>query len=921
MTKRIQLVIVSLTAVLVFFAASAQGAEYFEELTGYLKKSYIDQERLNETDVMLQKALRSLENAEDSIWVEESYDPTGTTYRVILHERTLVVSEREVDDIDDLAVVLGRVMKFVKKYFTGTNEEFEDLKYATANGLCTVLDPHTNIFTPKEYKEFFVHIEGEICGIGAYIGVRDGKLTIISPLTGTPASEAGLKARDHIVKIDDESTVSMTTQEAVSRIRGKENSEVVLWIKRKGVDPVLKKTIVRKNVTIPSVKAKLLENDIAYIKVISFAHTTARSFLRRLLEMKNEVGGPFKGLVLDLRDNPGGLLDQAVNLADILLTGGDIVMTAHKDVVSDPYPAKDNGFEPKCPIVVLINQGSASGAEILAGALRNNNRAVLLGSRTFGKGSVQQPRVMKDGSCLKLTVYEYLLPGRVSIQNVGVAPDIALDPAVIEEDDIRIFAEDRSFKERLHNKALVSKYAREEKPAFRLISYLDLPDEPLDGFEITESFVNEEFDLDGPQFVAVILGKKLISFCEPGLSFDRIRFLSQHHKEVLELKRKEFSKVVKQLSKIGIDWQAGALPKDPAVAVQLKCSVVTEEKEKPAAEEKEDAGTSEFDDNPTPERKVKITAVLTNKGEKTLWRVAGKTETEDIASSFAEREFLFGEVPPGKSVTRTVSIPIPYFYIPRKEEINVVVSAENEEPLAERKLTIDLPQVALPQLSVTSVLVNGADGKVLKPEAGKKYTLKTVIKNVGEVEVFQGIAQLKNETDPSKAIDLVKGRKLFTRLKPGRTANADFTFTISKDYAPERYDFRLDVYETNSLQGITKEFSIGRTDGTKFEGLDLEPPALSVDISSLLTEEEYVTLKAKVSDDRALQYFMVLTGSRDKDHIDSFLDKVFFRSNNTKGPVTYSARIPLKAGRNIVSAIITDSNDLKTVRSFFIWRN
>jgi len=149
-------------------------------------------------------------------------------------------------------------------------------------------------------------------------------------------------------------------------------------------------------------------------------------------------------------DNPGGLLDQAAALADDFLTKGPIVLTAHKGLVFRPLEAKDDRIEPKCPIVVLVNQGSASGSEILAGALRNNNRALLLGQATFGKGSVQQPRELRDKSCLKLTVYEYLLPGQVSIQNVGVVPDLELSPAIIEKDEISVFAEDRAMRERLH---------------------------------------------------------------------------------------------------------------------------------------------------------------------------------------------------------------------------------------------------------------------------------------------------------------------------------------------------------------------------------------------------------------------------------------------------------------------------------------
>ena len=285
-----------LAAVPLFLAVlgAVAGAEpvygYFRQITGYLSSSYIDQTRFRDVRPLLQEALHALENSADDIMVEEAPDPSadgeGIVYTIRLDGETHTIAEREVaggenpdENLRKLARVLERVMRFVESTYKGTAEEIDAVRYAMANGMCLVLDPHTNVFSPKEYKEFFVHIEGEIGGVGAYIGVRSGKLTMVSPLEGTPAQREGIRAEDEIVRIDDESTVSMTTQEAVARIRGAPESEVVLWIRRKGHDGLIKKTLMRENVSIPSVRSRLLENGIGYIKVINFAQNTARSFL------------------------------------------------------------------------------------------------------------------------------------------------------------------------------------------------------------------------------------------------------------------------------------------------------------------------------------------------------------------------------------------------------------------------------------------------------------------------------------------------------------------------------------------------------------------------------------------------------------------------------------------------------------------
>ena len=929
-------------------AAESKTAGYFKTIVSYLSSSYIDADRFADVRPMLRSALRALENAADELMVEETREAGGeelVLYTVRLAGQGEKVSEREVmgeandpiENLSKLARVLERVMFFVEEHFKGTPDEKDAMRHAMANGMTVVLDPHTNVFTPREYKEFFTHIGGEICGIGAYIGVRDGKLLIISPLEGTPAESAGLKPRDEIVRIDGESTVSMTTQEAVARIRGEEDSYVELVIRRKGHTGLIRRSIQRKNVAIPSVRSTLLDGGIGYIKVVNFAQNTGSSFFRQLKALERENGAALAGIVLDLRDNPGGLMDQAVALANMLMKQGDIVMTAHKGRVfrSPDGQARNLEFfdEPDCPVVVLVNHGAASGSEILAGALRNNDRALLVGQRTFGKGSVQQPRPLPDESCLKLTVYEYLLPGEVSIQSVGVTPDIQLDPAVVVKDEIAVFAEDTAVGERMNMGALESRFAREEKPAFRAIYYLDLPDEPVDADAVAESFVRSDFDREGPAFVAVNIAVRLIAMAGTERPFSRTGFLARHKDGIHALKEDLFREVVARLEKEGIDWRTGPRPAAPSYVLTLDHRIVVEKDaprgKAPAADEAPpdvaplDEDEEEEDEDATPRRKVRLTATLKNAGTEDLFRVGGIIASDHMGSPYAQREFLFGHVPAGGAVARTIVVTVPHYSIPRRDVFTVALHMGGVDALGSERFAVDVPEVPAPHLACTVALYDKDGAPAVHVTPGGKYRLKVGVKNVGEVEIFQAIARFKNELvrETSHAIDLERGREVLRGLKPGEERQVEFAFSLGSEPALSAYDFRLDVYETSVLKGVSKEFSLTPAGGAPFAPMTLRPPSVAAAVASLHVAAEDVDVTLQVSDDVELGYVMVMVVSRSRQRMERFPSKVFFRDvSGGKGPVSFTAQVPLAMGMNLVSVIATDNEKLKTIRSFLVKR-
>jgi len=294
-------------------------------------------------------------------------------------------------------------------------------------GMTMTLDPHSVYMTADIYKEMQVDTKGVFGGLGIVITIQDHILTVVSPIEDTPAYLAGIKAQDRIIAIEGKSTKGFTILDAVHKLRGPKGTKVTITIMRKGLAKPKDFTITRNIIKIKSVKYNIVENHIGYIRITQFQESTADEVKKALKEI-NTKENSLNGLILDLRNNPGGLMNQAVKVSDIFLKTGTIVSTKGRiKTAAHTYSAHNNGDEPTCPIITMINMGSASASEIVAGALRDNGRAILLGTRTFGKGSVQVVIPLNDGSALKLTTAKYYTPSGHSIQARGIDPDIFVE--------------------------------------------------------------------------------------------------------------------------------------------------------------------------------------------------------------------------------------------------------------------------------------------------------------------------------------------------------------------------------------------------------------------------------------------------------------------------------------------------------------
>jgi len=311
--------------------------------------------------------------------------------------------------------------------------ETKELVEKAIEGMVHSLDPHSSFLPPEAFDDLQSETKGEFGGIGIVITMRDSRLTVISPIEGTPAYKAGVQAQDIIVKVDGESTKEMMLWEAVKKMRGEPGSPVEISIYRKGELEILDLKLVRAVIPLESVRSLTLKPGYGYIWVTNFRENTTDEVKKALKELEKEDSS-LKGLILDLRDNPGGLLDQAVKVSDIFLETGTIVsIKGREGKESEEYTAHQNTGSNDYPIVLLINGGSASASEIVAGALQDNHRALVLGTTSFGKGSVQTVRPLRDGYALKYTIARYYTPSGKSIQAEGILPDLVVKRRILDE--------------------------------------------------------------------------------------------------------------------------------------------------------------------------------------------------------------------------------------------------------------------------------------------------------------------------------------------------------------------------------------------------------------------------------------------------------------------------------------------------------
>jgi carboxyl-terminal processing protease len=737
-----------------------------------IKERYVDPTRIDPRK-MLYKALDSVQFNIPEVLVEP--DEANNQVAVRVNDKREVFDASDVDSLWRLAAKLKKVFRFIESNMNA-GADLAQIEYAAVNGMLNTLDPHSVLMDPEAARDMDVSTSGKFGGLGIVIRMIERKLTVIRPIKDTPAWRAGILANDHIVKINQDPTENLTSDEAVDRMRGEPKTSVTLWISRKGETTLRRFDITRDIIRVSSVESKLLDKKVGLIKVKSFSSSTSAEVADAMSTLRSQGATAW---VLDLRWNPGGLLEQAVQVSDLFVDSGAVVTTveSRRRKVHDASRGDGDGSS---SLAVLVNMGSASASEIVAGALKNLDRAIIIGTRTFGKGSVQELYDNDDGSKLKLTVAQYLTPGDRSIQSVGIVPDILLQRMIIPDkndapgDFVRLLAPSRAYGEKELDAHLTSTYAKDaDKPVYELSFVVDKPKKPAPaagttptptpapapgtgtpGTDDTEPGPDEQ-PLDDDVIVEDFETKLARDLVASAPSSNRDRLVKQARKLVDKLRADEEAKLVAALSKIGVDWTAPAAGQTDAARLNARLDTAP-------------AGAAKAGDT------ITVTGSVRNEGTGPAWRVHARIQADDYV--FEDTELPFGKIMPGETKTFVTKVKLPKDAVDRLDRLTVEVREARNAPVVVTPATLRVEAAKRPVFAYAYQLIDegNGDGLIQKKET---YRLIVTVKNTGAGTAAEATALLRNASGDGVALD--KSRFELGELKPGDTRVVEFPFAVT----------------------------------------------------------------------------------------------------------------------------------------------
>ncbi len=852
----------------------------------FIDKNYVDSSSIDPLH-MLEGASKELEQAIPPLLIKEQ----SKELKIRMGDQRLDLPLSNPISIKEISPILGKVLGFLDLFYHGELDEGERLTLAM-NGLIASLDPHSNYLPPKVYNEFKIGTKGKFGGLGIVIGIRDGDLTVIAPLEGTPAYQVGLKAKDKIVQIGEESTINMGLSEAVDQLRGDVGTQVSLVVTRTGTAVPLKFTLTRALIQIQSVAGRILENKtggprLALLKIKNYQEDTMFQFKKIIRSFRAQ--GKLDGMILDLRNNPGGLLDQAISMADYFLSQGVIVKTvgAHGEVFEVEEAKPGEGGE-EIPLVVLVDEGSASASEIVAGTLQGNDRAILLGNRTFGKGSVQTVYDLKDGSALKLTIAKYLTAKDRPVHSIGINPDVGLIPITLTEKMVDLFEDIKTREIDLEK----------EGPQKKEVSPLPLPQYQMRYLTLEgkdeENTGQIELDEDFP----VRLAAKFLAESQPS---DRPAFLKKVPKILETVAEEEDHRLQEAMTKIGVDWSKGSKEGKPRGVVTISL-----EDEKGRPRKGFSAGESGF-----------LRVTVENRGNVPFDRLVGVTKSEDPL--FANLEFPFGKVGPSEKREWKRALKIPDLVKRRNIPVELEFHEQFNRIPQTLKINLEVEEPPLPVFEYRYRIVdNGSRGTRGngngKMERGETVGLLFQIKNSGEGKSQAPVVNLKKVEGEEVFIE--KGRQELEPLLPSGEEEALMRFRIPAKGKMEKVVFDLNIQDTHLGKELSDHLVIplSQDPSSPPPGVFQTPPKILTDPKDppLKSEGSY-TLRGRVTDDHQVKYLVVFVGG----------EKVFYQQPATSGEsksLDFKIILPLKKGINLVTLEAEDDRALTTRKEWVLWR-
>ncbi len=778
------------------------------EVLKTVRDRYVDPKRVKPKEMLLSSLNYVQREFAQVIVLHDDASPT-VKVRVDTQEK-----EFRVDNVQgpwDVSARLRDIFAFVQDGLRGTEVDLREVEYAACNGMLHTLDPHSVLMSPEQYKEMSLSTSGQFGGLGIVISIRDQQLTVINPMPATPAGRAGIKKYDRIVKINGESTLNMGLNEAVNHLRGAPGSKVTIYVHRDGTEGwVGTKTfeLTRETIHVASVEHRLLEGNIGYVRLKQFQSNTSADLDAALADLKKN--GELKGLVLDLRGNPGGLLDQAARVADKFIAEGPIVATVgNPSEGREEKDAHGEGTEPEYPIALLVNGSSASASEIVAGAMKNHDRAVIIGETSFGKGSVQLVfSDLPDKAALKLTIAQYLTePGDVSIQGVGVTPDVELDPMTVDPLEMDLTVDTGLLKERDLSRSLSNSRAREGAKPLDTLRY-DLTERDRRDLRERGGDPDDLFAMDFPI-------KFAHDFAMHVTSGKRVDQVHQAKAYIAETRAAELAKAAAELKAIGVDWSdapadvAAAAP--PAIVPNFDVKVETD---RPSNEVTAGEGMT-----------LKVT--VTNKGTQTLYRLDAISKSDD--PMFDNKELIFGKLEPGKSRTATAPLgyceieghrigstapiakdapricTIPKEALTRADGIKIRFDEARGHIPAEAEVRGTIRALERPTFAFTYDIADNRDGANGdgRVQRGEGMTMYLSVKNVGKGRSYETQANVRNLS--GDGLLLHEGRFDLSNMQPGEMRHATFTFDVQQQLADPEAKIELSLTDEDLREQVVEK--------------------------------------------------------------------------------------------------------------------
>ncbi len=742
-----------------------------------VQENYVDPKRID-AGVMFVSALKRLQAQIPEVRV---LSPDSSSVILMVNRQRLRLS-KDIISLYSLTPALSKSLLFVKQHMI-TPISDEDLQYLCIQGVLETLDPHSIFLNRELWQEAQIDTKGSFGGVGVVIGIRDGKLTIITAMEGSPGAAAGLQANDVIQKIDDVSTINMNTFEAANLMRGKPGDEVVLTFMRQGfVEPRTVK-VVRAIIKTTSAEFHRLKDNIQYIRLRNFQSNTTAD-VRRFLEETAKSGLPSKGVIIDLRNNPGGLYKEAIGLADLFVSKGSIVSTVargNKEKRRERANVKETFVD--IPLVILVNSGSASASEIVAGAIKYLDRGVVVGSRTFGKGSVNILYELPGETALKLTVEKYLTSNDSSIQSIGIAPDIRLNPARVDDERVSLFTSSlhRGEKDLDGHFEFDGDRFAQEMPSTYSVRYLAGKDNGQASF-----FDKKKEPLKDPE----------IAFAWKMLKRTRYNSRKKMLKELRAIVKQETTLQAKRiavaLGQRGIQW-AHTLPKEP----QRGCAPPFVRAEVSAADKTVRAG-----------KKAQLTLHVDNRGDCALTNFWALSQSDDFFLN--RREFLFGKIAPKDKKSFSVEFRLPEYTPDRLSRVAFRFFEDEKEYPLEKHHNFAISGIDQPKFSYLYRINDNdiaeshrSDGLV---QRGENIQFRVFVKNSGAGTSKENIVTLKNLS--GSGISLNKGREPLGELGPGQTKEVIFDFDVRDYYKRDEIEVELTVFDSQFAQFVNKKLQI-----------------------------------------------------------------------------------------------------------------